>query len=88
MRKTKRESIIIKQKLVERELPPRAFRHGKPIVMLANYNPAEYEPGEVGVRRSNMLRVASGPTIKQGLINGAGEGGAFAAAPGWWKEIS
>lgn len=29
-----------------------------------------------------------GATIKQGLINGAGEGGAFAAAPGWWKEMS
>lgn len=86
MKKATRPSNIIKQKLVERELPARAFRHGKPIVMEADFNPAEYEPGEVGVRKSNMLKVASGPTIKKGLINGAGEGGAFAAAPGWWKE--
>lgn len=90
MKKPSRPSNVIKQKLVERELPPRRSRHGKEQVMLADYlkNPDEFDLAEVGIRSSNMLKVASGPTVKRGLINGAGEGGAFAAAPGWWKEMS
>ena len=56
--------------------------------MLADYlkNPEAFDLTEVGIRRSNMLKVALGPTVKRGLINGAGDGGAFAAAPQWWKE--
>lgn len=76
----------IGRKLVERELPARAFRHGKPIVMKEDFNPAKYEPGEVGVRKSNIVKVANGPTIMRGLINGGSEAGSLACEPGWWKE--
>lgn len=75
----------MKRPLVEVELPPRKSRHGKEQVMLADYlkNPGAFDPEEVGIRRSNRLRVASGPTIKKGLINGGVDKG---IAPTWWKE--
>jgi hypothetical protein len=79
-------SRTIGRKLVERELTPRAFRHGKPIVMEKDFNPTEYGPGEVGVRKSNTLMVANGPTILHGLINGGSDSGSRASEPNWWKE--
>ena len=82
-RKSKRERTTMKQPLVTRELPTRQSRHGKPIVMLADFDPKKFPPGEVGVRKSSTLKVAAGPTQKKGLRNGGVNKG---VAPEWWSE--
>jgi hypothetical protein len=85
----KSNSDIVKQKLVQVELPPRAFRHGKPLVMAADLDlrlpNGGFDPGEVGIRKSNTALVAAGPTRKRGLMNGGVNRG---TEPAWWKEQS
>lgn len=75
----------MKRPLVEVELPPRRSRHGREQVMLADYlkNPEAYEDEEIGIRVSNMARVASGPTVKKGLKNG---GVSMGIVPDWWRQ--
>jgi len=85
--KPKAESKTIKQPLVEVELPPRRSRHGREQVMLADFlkNPGAYaDPDEpIGIRVSNRMRVAAGPTQKKGLKN---HGVSVGIVPDWWKQ--
>jgi len=91
----KRPSMRIKHKLVEVELLPRKSRHNKLVVMARDYDPLTMSSDEVGVRRTNTLRVANGPTQKKGLLNlppaspEKHKPDVYAdQRPGWWKEGS
>jgi len=85
--KAKREPRTISRPLVQVELPPRKSRHGKPIVtpdeFVAGVRAGTIEPREVGIRMSNRLHVAAGPTQKKGLKN---HGVSMGIVPDWWKE--
>lgn len=72
----------MKRRLVEKNLPPRRERHGRPVVMLADFmaNPKAFEYTRVGIRRSNTLRVANGPTVRHGRTNDHEDPTA------WWVE--
>ena len=72
----------ISQRIVEVELPERKFRHGREQVMLVDFlkNPKAHQPGTFGIRKSNRLTVAAGPTIMKGRLNGGG------AEPAWWAD--
>jgi len=80
--KPKAEPRTIKQPLVQVELPPRKSRHNKEQVMARDFNPEVHDLAEVGIRRTNMLHVAAGPTVKKGLKNGGVDHG---IRPDWWS---
>ena len=54
--------------------------------MLDEFDPKIHDLDEVGIRRTNTLKVATGPTVMKGRINGAADSGALSAEPEWWKE--
>lgn len=76
----------MKQPLVVTKLPSRKFRHGKAILNADGMSRedlfkllASMDPRKEAIRYSNTLKVAAGPTIMNGLLQGGEE-------PGWWKE--